>query len=501
MGRIASVPGNLYVLLAAWTKLRVWGLGFGGSGGFGGGGDFAAGFPQTGLGFFDKSLVRCGESSHLDGFRDPGIQGVTRGYVEQRKQGLRGDFFRPPVDFESDYRAEPWMAAILKAPENTFLCSGTLISAWAVLTAATCVNGINKRFLRVRLGDWDLKDESSAEYHPTLEAPVGDVRAHPKWNPGTKAFDLAVLILEWPVDFNKYPHVRPICLPDKFDNFIGSECYVAGWNKANTMPVNELVTVSRDFGKPARTTSPFDFSGKRFGWRVGKGGGGGGGGGGEGGQGFWDFGRGGGAKFGSIPGTSNFLVSSFGEENEREKTYTFSRQSFSQVLQEARVKIVEREWCQKHLGSLQQLLYSQECAFGRDYDNACIGDVGAAIVCKQRPLAGGYGGKREARPPHLAQGTSGEDLQSFIQTSPPDFQPFLQASPPDLQPFLQTSPSDLHVQKREAVGEERLVLAGVVSMTAECPAPNAAGIGEAPLVFTRVQDQVDLIWGIVELQT
>ena len=183
----------------------------------------------------------------------------------------------------------------------------------------------------MRLGDWDLRDESAAEYHGTLEAAVGRARAHPEWDPGTGAADLAVLILEWPVDFDEFPHVRPVCLPgnprisfirqihlrrsrrywsmfqvissfsswrcraekkislehicikrifflrrshedetyrcctlplsDKFDDFIGSECYVAGWNKAETMPVNELVTVSRNFEKPDRASPPFGFSG------------------------------------------------------------------------------------------------------------------------------------------------------------------------------------------------------------------------------------------------
>ena len=57
----------------------------------------------------------------------------------------------------------------------------------------------------------------------------GDVRTLPK-------HDIAILELENPIDFDRHPKIRPLCLPDprpKRDVKVNTDVFVAGWGKTN----------------------------------------------------------------------------------------------------------------------------------------------------------------------------------------------------------------------------------------------------------------------------
>lgn len=59
---------------------------------------------------------------------------------------------------------------------------------------------------------------------------VGLKRAvlHPQYNPSILDFDVAVLELARPLDFNKY--IQPICLPLAIQKFpVGRKCMISGW--------------------------------------------------------------------------------------------------------------------------------------------------------------------------------------------------------------------------------------------------------------------------------
>ncbi|XP_063535594.1 uncharacterized protein LOC134745481 [Cydia strobilella] len=160
-------------------------------------------------------------------------QAANRGQCGIRhSQGINGRIKTPSyVDGDSEFGEYPWQVAILKKDpkESVYVCGGTLIDGSHIMTAAHCVKSYKGFELRVRLGEWDVNHD--VEFFPYVERDVLSVHVHPMYYAGTLDNDLAILKLEQPVDWTKYPHISPACLPDKYTDYAGQRCWTTGWGK------------------------------------------------------------------------------------------------------------------------------------------------------------------------------------------------------------------------------------------------------------------------------
>ncbi|XP_063363723.1 uncharacterized protein LOC134652463 [Cydia amplana] len=160
-------------------------------------------------------------------------QAANRGQCGIRhSQGINGRIKTPSyIDGDSEFGEYPWQVAILKKDpkESVYVCGGTLIDGSHIMTAAHCVKSYKGFELRVRLGEWDVNHD--VEFFPYVERDVLSVHVHPTYYAGTLDNDLAIIKLEQPVDWTKYPHISPACLPDKYTDYAGQRCWTTGWGK------------------------------------------------------------------------------------------------------------------------------------------------------------------------------------------------------------------------------------------------------------------------------
>lgn len=165
-------------------------------------------------------------SSTFNSFANPGTCGF------RLTDGINGRI-RQPLQKEGDaeFGEYPWQAAILKKEgiDNVYVCGGTLIDDRHVLTAAHCVKGYDAIELRVRVGEWDVN--SDTEFYTHVESDVNGVFVNPDFYSGNLINDIAVVRMTVPVDFVKNPHVSPVCLPARSQDFTGRRCWITGWGK------------------------------------------------------------------------------------------------------------------------------------------------------------------------------------------------------------------------------------------------------------------------------
>ncbi|XP_021918789.1 serine proteinase stubble isoform X3 [Zootermopsis nevadensis] len=125
---------------------------------------------------------------------------------------------------EAGFGSFPWQAYIRI---GTSRCGGSLVNHYHVVTAGHCVARATARQVQVTLGDYVIN--SAVEPLPAYTFGVREIRVHPyfKFTPQADRFDVAVLRLDRPVQY--MPHIAPICLPEKGEDFLGQYGWAAGW--------------------------------------------------------------------------------------------------------------------------------------------------------------------------------------------------------------------------------------------------------------------------------
>lgn len=81
--------------------------------------------------------------------------------------------------------------------------------------------------MKVRVGEWDTQTEK--ERLPYQERNIKEVIVHEQFNPQVLFNDVALLVLDGPVE--EAEHIGTICLPEQVMLFNSKECIATGWGK------------------------------------------------------------------------------------------------------------------------------------------------------------------------------------------------------------------------------------------------------------------------------
>lgn len=80
---------------------------------------------------------------------------------------------------------------------------------------------------KIRAGEWDTQTKS--EPYPHQDRVVKEVVVHENFNPNSLYNDIALLVLEEPVQLTE--NVDVVCLPAQGEVIDNSKCYASGWGK------------------------------------------------------------------------------------------------------------------------------------------------------------------------------------------------------------------------------------------------------------------------------
>jgi len=127
----------------------------------------------------------------------------------------------------------PWQVGLIWYEEQNggpyFLnqfCGGTLVGDKYVITAAHCTDETSPVNILVDVGDTLLATRMEA-FSAYME--VSQIIQHPSYNPVAFSNDISILVLATTMPLDKYPNIKPACLPGAGVSFPYFPAGISGW--------------------------------------------------------------------------------------------------------------------------------------------------------------------------------------------------------------------------------------------------------------------------------
>ncbi|XP_047736429.1 trypsin [Hyalella azteca] len=150
------------------------------------------------------------------------------------KCGLVGRTNRVVGGSETTLTELPWIAAMFY--KGKLYCGAALVSNEHLVTAAHCINRVDKRHVEIVFGSHNISDVVEAGRQTRR---VGDWWAHPGFQRRSFNNDIGVIRLSEPLVLGT--DVRPVCLPESGGDYVGQHAIVAGWGRVSEKGRNSEV--------------------------------------------------------------------------------------------------------------------------------------------------------------------------------------------------------------------------------------------------------------------
>jgi len=128
---------------------------------------------------------------------------------------------------ETGVNEYPWQVGLVDKGKTSVWCGASVISNQWILTAAHCTDGVKANKMQVLLGEHDYSTTSETTM---VRMDISEKIEHGSYDKQTTDYDLSLLKMKSAINFEDYPHIRPICLPsDTSEDYAGFTATVTGW--------------------------------------------------------------------------------------------------------------------------------------------------------------------------------------------------------------------------------------------------------------------------------